>query len=117
MPSWPATLPQFVQSSGYSESLPQQTIESQVDAGAVKVRRRFTTAFRPMQMVIHCTTAQVATFESFYLTDCKSGSLDFTWVNPRTQASKTFRWRLPPPSYREIVSGLFAVSFQVWQVN
>lgn len=116
MPAWPNTLPQYVQSAGYSEGLPQQTIESQVDAGPPKVRRRFTNAFRPLQMTIFCTTAQAGAFEDFYLDDCKGGSVDFTWKNPRTQAAATFRWRNPPPQYREIGAGNWAVSFTVWQV-
>lgn len=117
MPTWPGTLPQYVQSNGYSESLPDQTIESEVDAGPPKTRRRFTKAFRPMQFTIHCTGAQVTAFETFYLTDCRGGSIDFDWKNPRTQAAATFRWRNPPPAYREIGGGNWAISFNVWQIS
>lgn len=115
MPTWPGTLPQFIQSGGYSESLPQLTVESQVDSGQTKVRRRFTSGFRPLQMTIHCTPAQVAAFETFWFTDCAAGSIDFDWKNPRTQATASFRWRNPPPAYRDLGGGNVAISFNVWQ--
>lgn len=96
-PAWPATLPQFVLESGYGEALPDVTIESQVDGGAPKRRRRFTTAWRPIDCAIECDATQAATFETFWGATCASGSLDFTWVHPRTRTAATFRWRGGPP--------------------
>ena len=96
---WPPSLPQFVQESGYSESLPDQTIETSMSAGPPKIRRRFTASFRPIQCTIMCTAAQAETFETFDLTTLRGGSLPFDWVNPRTQTPATFRFRKPVPQY------------------
>ncbi len=97
--TWPVSLPQFVQESGYSESLEDQTVETGMSSGPVKIRRRFTASFRPIQCTIMCTAAQAATFETFYVTTLRGGSLPFDWVNPRTQTAATFRFRKPVPQY------------------
>jgi hypothetical protein len=117
MPAWPATLPQFVQESGYSESLPDNVVESGVDSGPPKVRRRFTTQWRPIQATIWCTPDQVTAFETFFLTDTAGGVTAFTWVNPRTQSAKTFRFRRPSPQYRPFGGGNVAISFALWQLD
>jgi trans-aconitate methyltransferase len=99
---WPVALPSYALEAGYQESLEDQTIETQMDSGPVKVRRRFTTAFRKYQLVIQMDAAQMAIFETFYLDTLQGGSLPFDWVHPRTRAAKTFRFRRPPPSLAPI---------------
>lgn len=97
MPSWPVSLPAYVLEAGYSETLEDQTLETSMDTGPVKVRRRFTTGIRPFRFTIQMTAAQAATFETFYLTTLQGGSLSFDWVHPRTRVAKVFRFRKPPP--------------------
>lgn len=116
MPSWPASLPQFVQEQGYSETLPQQRIESVVDAGPPKTRRRFTNNNRPITCEIWCDASQAAAFETFYDADLAGGVLSFTWVNPITQAAKTFRFRGNPPQ-KSVRGGAIVFSFSLWQLN
>ena len=41
-PTWPASLPQYVQEGGYQETLQDQTVESNMETGPAKIRRRFT---------------------------------------------------------------------------
>lgn len=94
---WPGTLPQYVLEAGYQETLEDQTVESQMDTGPAKVRRRFTNSVRRFQVTIQCDQAQADTFETFYNTTLAGGSLPFEWVHPRTRAVRTFRFKKPPP--------------------
>ena len=99
---WPTDLPQYALESGYQESLEDQTIETQMDSGPAKVRRRFTTGYRKYQLVIQMSAAQMEIFETFFLETLQGGSLPFDWLHPRTRAPKTFRFRRPPPSISPI---------------
>ncbi len=99
---WPVALPQYALENGYQESLEDQTIETQMDSGPAKVRRRFTTGFRKYQLVIQMDTDQMALFETFYLETLQGGSLPFDWLHPRTRTPKTFRFRRPPPTITPI---------------
>lgn len=104
-PTYPNTLPQFVMEGGYSETIQDQTIESQMDTGPAKIRRRFTKSLRRFNIQLMMTPAQTATFESFWQNDCKGGSLPFDWVHPRTRAAATLRFRNPAPSIQTSGSG------------
>jgi hypothetical protein len=98
MASWPAGLPDFVLENGYLERLPENKVETNMDAGKVKMRRRFTMNVRSFSFTIMMTEAQAVIFEEFYETTLASGSLAFDWVHPRTRGVRTFRFRKPPPS-------------------
>lgn len=107
MPAWPATLPDFVLEAGFQESFPDQSIESPVDAGPAKVRRRFTASIRTFRMTIQMTEAQANIMDEFYEDTLAGGSLSFDWVHPRTRAFRTFRFRKPPPSYTKRGEAVF----------
>lgn len=100
---WPTTLPQYVLEAGYQEGLEDQSVETQMDAGPAKIRRRFTTVTRRFSVMVQMTPEQGAIFETFYLTTLAGGTLPFDWVHPRTRAARTFRFRRPPPTVQ--VSG------------
>lgn len=102
---WPGTLPQYVLEAGYQETLEDQTVESQMDTGPAKVRRRFTNSVRRFQVTIQCDEVQAADFEAFYLTTLAGGSLPFEWVHPRTRAIRTFRFKKPPPQVTVVGGG------------
>lgn len=105
MPTWPVTLPQYVLEAGYQEQMEDQTIESQVDAGPAKVRRRFTASVRRFQVVVQMTPAEADIFEDFFLNTLQGGSLSFDWVHPRTRVAKVFRFRKPAPQISVSGSG------------
>lgn len=109
--SWPNTLPAYVQEGGYQERFQDQTIESQMDTGPAKVRRRFTKPIRFLSFQMLMTQAQVTDFETFWATTVKGGSLPFDWVHPRTRAATTFRFRNPAPSYATVGGINAMVSF------
>lgn len=104
-PTWPPSLPDFVLEQGYSEQLEDQTIESSVEAGLAKIRRRFTAPVRRFQMTLQMDEAQAATFEGFFLNTLQGGSLPFDWRHPRTGAATRFRFRKPVPSIT-VVGGI-----------
>lgn len=99
MPAWPSSLPAYVQEGGYQEKFQDQNVESQMDTGPAKIRRRFTKAIRFFSVSMQMSPSQVTDFETFWQTDCKGGSVSFTWVHPRTRSAATFRFRNPAPSY------------------
>jgi hypothetical protein len=109
--TWPATLPEFVLEQGYSEKFQNQTIESAMDSGPMKSRRRFTKAIREFSITLQMTTAQKAIFETFWLTTLRGGSLPFDWVHPLTRVVMSFRFKNPAPQYG-VVGGIHTrVSF------
>ena len=94
-PSWPSSLPQYVEQSGYQESLTDNTIRSKMDVGPAKVRRRFTAVVEPIQFSMWMTLIQWTTLRTFYYTTLAC-SLPFTWTHPSTQATVNFRFVTPP---------------------
>lgn len=114
---WPAGLPQFVQEQGFSESLPDQTLESQMDTGPPKVRGRFTMNYRPMQASIRCTIRdQEKLFEHFYRDVLGGGALPFHWVNPTTQVLSLMRFKRPPPQKR-VMGDCIEFALNLWQLR
>jgi len=82
IPAWPGALPQELLVNGYSQSFPDITIKSNVDAGPAKVRRRFTAGVEPISGTMIMTAAQLATFDTFFNTTLLGGSLRFSWTKP-----------------------------------
>jgi hypothetical protein len=82
---------------GYEEQLADTSLRTQMDAGPAKVRRRFTAGVTTFQVSLPMTTAQVATFETFFSTTIAGGALAFDWVHPRTRAAVSMRIVTPPP--------------------
>lgn len=107
--TWPNTLPAYVLESGFQERLQDQVVESQMDSGPAKIRRRFTKAIRFFACQMLMTPEQTTTFETFWQTTLKGGSLPFDWVHPRTRAATTFRFRSPAPTY-SVVGGINVVA-------
>lgn len=94
---WPPSLPAFVLEEGFSESLADVVLETGMDVGPPKIRRRSTAASRPMKATVQMTAEQWGTFKTFFATTLKGGSLPFDWVDPLTQAATTYRFRKPAP--------------------
>lgn len=100
--TWPGTLPQYVFEQGYTEKLNDQTLESAVDVGPPKIRRRYTKQIRSFTVEMRLTQTQKATFEGFWQDTLLGGSAPFDWVHPLTRAATTFRFRKPAPSFSSI---------------
>lgn len=94
MATWPAGLPQKPSKRGYSEKLPDpKRIRSNMDSGAIKMRRRSSSGIGNISCVFEFSSAQMTTFETFYNSTLSHGVLPFTWVHPRTGATLTDKWR------------------------
>jgi len=109
MSSWPSTLPALPLRSGFSESPPDTTIRTSMDAGPAKIRRRFTANVRPISVSYLLSSAQIGYLDTFYVTTTVGGSASFTMTDPRTNSSKSFRF-VAPPEY-SLSSGNY------WNVN
>jgi hypothetical protein len=98
---WPESLPQrFLQEPGATEQPPDVVLETQMDAGPPKARRRFTAGFRLVGGSIDLTHAQRATLDDFYMNTLQGGALPFDWIHPITSAPATFRFMPQPGGLR-----------------
>ena len=111
--AWPGSLPEFVLSAGYKEAWSQQTIETSMDGGAVKTRRRFTRRFDVFTVSMNMDPDQIATFDTFYYDTCQGGSLPFDWVHPRLQTAMTWKFRKPPPNVADLNGVDVTVTWQM----
>lgn len=114
MPAWPEELPQYFVARGYSETLPDQKIESQTDVGPGKARKRFTQNWRAITGVILCTPEQAAALETFYRDTLNGGVLTFFWKAPITQRGALMRFRTPPMLVLESAECISA-QLSLWQ--
>lgn len=97
--NWPATLPQYVLEQGYSESEADQLLQTQMEAGRPKTRRRYTTNNEVFTVAVAMTKAQKVIFEDFFDNTLVGGSLPFTWVHPVHQTAANFQFRKPVPKW------------------
>jgi hypothetical protein len=113
MPTWPVSLPQTPLIAGYSEQPPDIIVETKMDAGPPKARRRFSAGIRPIKVKMLMTTAQVETLDVFYITTLAGGALTFDYTHPRTEASETYR--IGKLLYTHISNDFYDVSFELKQ--
>ena len=127
MPTWPASLPQYLLTRNYSESAPNLVIRTTMDAGPAKVRRRFTAGVRPIDGLVILTDDQLGVLDGFFLNDCAGGAIAFSWTMqresedadastdtdaiadtdlglPKSWAPATFRF-VKPPQYQDTGDG------------
>lgn len=83
VPVWPVTLPQNLLADGYGESPPDTLLRSSMDVGPAKARRRSTAGVRPVTGKIKLISSELDIFLEFYNTTLLSGSLRFSWTEPR----------------------------------
>ncbi len=64
MAIWPVTLPQrFLAEPGVEETMPDIVIETEMDAGPPKIRRRYTAGYRHVTGSLKLTRAQRTTLD------------------------------------------------------
>lgn len=98
MAAWPGSLPTSFLMEGASVMPRAQSIETEMEVGPPKSRRRTSTDVTdfPAQLVL--TGTQVATLETFYTTTTNGGADTWTHVHPITGASANFQFS-GRPSY------------------
>ena len=113
MPTWPVSLPELPLTGGFDETPPDTTLETQMDAGPPKARRRFSAGVRKIGVKMIMTTAEVATMDAFYVATLQGGALTFDYDHPRTGVSQTYR--INGLSYQHLTPGEYRVGFQLMQ--
>ena len=95
MTVWPGTLPQK-QFLGMTETDVDAVVRTPMDSGPPSRRNRFAANMRFVRAPIVLTGAQKQTFDTFFRTTLKNGSLEFDWEDPTTDATVSFAFRGPP---------------------
>lgn len=109
---WPPSLPQRQLVDGYEETLPNIVVRTQMEAGAAKVRRRYTAAVTPVRCNVVLTAAQAETLRTFFVDTVAGGALPFDWVNPLSNAAATYRF-VEPPRWSALKPGLVMASLSL----
>jgi hypothetical protein len=108
-PVWPPSLPAYVLESGYQNEFADNVVETPMEVGPAKTRRRSTVENEKFNVSVQLTTAQFSDLKTFYYTTLKSGSLAFDWVDPLTQTAATFMFRRPAPKVTGVRGGVYPV--------
>ena len=112
---WPSSLPQRPTVGGYQERFAETVLRRSMDAGAAKLRRRFTAAPRQIDVTFRMIAAQVALLRDFYEETTGGGSLPFDWVHPREGGVAEYRF-MEAPRVSAAAAVLFSVSLKLEQM-
>jgi hypothetical protein len=105
MPAFPLTLPQYFDAGSWSEEPPDLLLETPMDAGPFKTRRRFTAGFRPVEGAMTLDYDQFLIFDEFYEVSILGGSIPFDWVRPSTRAACVMQFRKKGVTYNDLEAG------------
>lgn len=108
---WPSDLPALVQVQNYKDSLAETRIRTEMDAGPVKTRRRFTAGVEKVTVSIRCNRTQVARFKIFFNVDTAGGSLAWNWVDALSQEPIELMFGENPPDITPINQMAFLITF------
>jgi hypothetical protein len=114
MPAWPVSLPQYFDAGSWNEEPPDLLLETPMDAGPPKVRRRFTAGVRPINGAMTLDVTQLATFEMFYETTLLGGAVPFDWVRPSSRAACVMQFKKKGVTYRDLEAGYTVVNMQMY---
>lgn len=81
-PTWPSSLPTFVDREGFKQQREDGRLRSPTDFGPGKVRRRFSATVRTMSARILMTRFQLERLDTFWHVDTKGGALFFWFPEP-----------------------------------
>jgi len=113
MATWPTGLSCPILDS-LSEQRQRNVASFQPEVGPPKMRRRSTAAGVLTTIAFRWTDAQVAIFDTFYITTIADGSMPFTMNHPRTTTS--YSWMFVPdeaPVIQRFAPGLCRVSIKL----
>ncbi|MDR2471499.1 MAG: hypothetical protein LBD09_05260 [Treponema sp.] len=108
--TYPDNLP-AVRASGFSAQYKDPVIRTQMDAGPVKQRLRYTAAPKRFTGSIIVDEAERRIFETWFTQDLAFGALRFVMRNPETGSWEEFRFT---ETYKENeTDGFFELSFSL----
>lgn len=118
MTSYPVSLP-APKIEGFTKKPRTNTVSTPTAQGYQRRRRRFTGIVEDINVTLPpLTTAQLATFRTFYNDTCESGTLEFDWedfTTPEPRTACTYRFGEATPEYSYLSAGLWRVTFQLEQ--
>ena len=113
--SWPTSLPQILILDGLTANKEYATVRTQMDAGPVKQRRRYTVATKTFTGSMIVTETQRQVLESFYEDTLKGGALRFNMSDPQTLVTAEFRFT---DAYEEeSLDGLWRINMTLEELN
>jgi hypothetical protein len=89
--TYPANLP-GIRASGFQSQYQDPVIRTQMDAGPVKQRLRYTAAPKKFTVTAVFNEAEREIFESWFTATLGFGTLRFAMQNPQTLALEEFRF-------------------------
>jgi len=95
MDTWPGTLPQKL-SADTTVQDDESRATTDMDSGPSSVRNRFTAITQTVKGSMVLTGAQLTTFDTFFRTTIKHGSISFSWIHPFTESTVTIRFKKKP---------------------
>lgn len=93
---WPASLPQSPLLDGWQETLPDNTLRTEMEQGPAKLRRRSTAASGRMNVQFLLSTADCALLDTFYSDTLTGGVKVFQMPHPRRSTPVSCRFTAPP---------------------
>ena len=108
--TWPDTLPEVI-AAGYQSQDQDGTIRTQMDAGPVKVRLRYTACTEKITCSLVLDASELATFNSFYRGTVARGAKRFLMAHPVTGVLRDFRFVEPPQTTE--TDGLYTISLKL----
>lgn len=111
--TWPIGVPEDVQLANYEEALADNLLETQMEQGPYKTRRRGTARFEQLTICIRMDADQLAIFEDWFYDTLGDGSLIFNWRHPRTFNPVTMQFRKPPPTIHPAAYDVYDVTMKL----
>jgi hypothetical protein len=101
MDTWPISLQSKLETNGFTKKLGDTTVSTDMGVGPAKRRARFTRGIDVYTCQVTLDFSEVQTFETFYKTTLGNGVLPFTFTDPFTETTSTYRFQ--PDSSPSIV--------------
>lgn len=103
---WPISLPDFLESEGFTYKPGNNSIRTEMDISLAKTRKRYTKPIDSLTASMKLSSTQVATLLNFYYVTLSGGNLRFDFIDPLTQTLSEYRF-LSPPDIRSIGADYF----------
>ena len=89
---WPVSLPQVMRLDGLSGKKKSNVIRTEMDAGPVKARRRYSVTTKAFEGSVILSETQRAVLEDWYDNTLGNGTLRFAMKDPQTLTVCEFRF-------------------------